>query len=260
METLDLQLALDTARKAIGASAASTLRQFLRGEIAVETKADNSPVTAADRNSEKVIVETIRLAFPTHTILTEESGLLGAELSDYKWIVDPLDGTRGFTRGGRFWGPMVALEERGQIVVGVIALPALGETYWASRGRGAYRDGERLHVSRTSNWKDAILSMGELHKLLAPGWREPVAQLASTAASARAYGDIASCTMLLNGVADAWIETGVQTWDLAALKILVEEAGGRFTNFEGTASIISGNAIGTNGLLHEHVLQVLKKG
>jgi histidinol-phosphatase len=259
MSTLDLSAALDTARRAVGAASAALLRHFLRGDIAVETKPDLSPVTAADRDSETAIIETIRQSYPEHGVLTEESGLIDAKgLSDCRWIVDPLDGTRGFARGGRFWGPLVALEERGQIVVGVMSLPALGETYWASRGRGAFRDGERLRVSRVASWTDATVSLGELHKLLSPPHRDTVTGLCASAASARAYGDLAACAMLLNGFADAWIEAGVQTWDLAPLKILVEEAGGKFTDFAGRATIQSGNAVGTNGLLHDRVLAALK--
>jgi histidinol-phosphatase len=255
---LELVRALTTARRAVSAAAAASLEHFRRG-VAVETKPDRTPVTAADRDAEAAIVAVIRDAFPDHGILGEEGGAHGAG-SASRWIVDPLDGTRGFSRGGFFWGPLVALEQRGEIVVGAMALPVLGETYWAAKGLGAFRDGERLQVSGVADWRDATVSFGELGRLLEPPHRDGVAELARTAASARCYGDLAGAMLVLTGRAEAWIECGVKVWDVAPVKVLVEEAGGRFTDFGGGATVESGHAVVTNGRVHEHVLRTLRGG
>jgi histidinol-phosphatase len=260
MAPLDLDLAVATARRAVEAASAASLAHFRRG-VRVELKPDRTPVTAADRDSEAAIVAAIRAAFPGHAILGEESGAHEGSASS-RWIVDPIDGTRGFTRGGSFWGPLVALEDRGEMVAGAMALPALGETYWAARGQGAWmRRGEgqpeRLRVSGIATWEEATLSLGELRGLFAPAVAPRTLKLATSAASSRCYGDLAGCAMVLTGRAEAWVEAGVQVWDLAPLKILVEEAGGKFTDFSGNPTVESGNAIATNGALHAHVLGML---
>lgn len=251
----ELELVLETARKAVARSTQALLAHYRSG-VAVERKADRSPVTVADRESERAIVEVIRAAFPTHAILGEEGGTQGE--GPKRWIVDPLDGTRGFCRGGEFWGPLVAYEENGEILAGAMALPVSGQTYWAARGLGAWRDGVRLLVSGVDRWENATLSLGQLPGLLSPPLREGVLELVHSADSARCVGDLAGCAMLLDGKADAWLEAGVQVWDLAPLKILVEEAGGRFTDMHGKPTVHSGEAIATNGKLHEYVRQALR--
>src|SRR5512135_2338952 len=133
---LDLDLALDTARRAVEAASAAALAHFRRG-VRVETKPDRTPVTAADRDAEAAVVRVIREAFPSHAILGEESGAHEGDAAT-RWIVDPIDGTRGFTRGGAFWGPLVALEHEGRIVAGAMGMPAMSETFWAAQGRGAW--------------------------------------------------------------------------------------------------------------------------
>ncbi len=254
-ETLDLALALDTARRAVGAAARAALR-FYQADIQVHRKADRSLVTRADLEAEAAILAVIRAAFPTHSILAEESGASGAP-SESRWLVDPLDGTSGFSRGGSFWGPLVAVEHQGEVVAGAMALPALGETYWAARGIGCFRNGEKVNLSDLADWSDATLSLGQLPGLLEWPHGEGVQELIRTAASARCYGDLAGCAMVLQGRAEVWLEAGVKPWDLAPLAVLVEEAGGRFTDFRGLRSIESGNAAATNGPLHDHVLATL---
>jgi len=248
---IDLQRALQVARDAVAAAGAAALAHLRRGVI-VETKPDLTPVTAADRAAEDEIVAVIRAAFPDHAILGEEGGARGT--GAVRWIVDPIDGTRGFARGGMMWGPMVALEIAGQLAVGAIALPVLGRTYWAARGHGAFRDGTRLAVSAISAVADATLSLGELRRLMThPG----IQSLAQRAASSRCYGDLAGCALVLDGRAEVWIEGGVQPWDLAAPAILVAEAGGRFTDWQGGPSFEGGYAVCSNGAIHDEVLRAL---
>lgn len=260
MPDLDLSRAMDVARRAAIAASAASLVHFRHG-VRVERKPDRTPVTQADRDAEAAILTVVREAFPDHGFLGEETGA-HAGSAETRWIVDPLDGTKGFTRGRTFWGSLVALEHRGAIVAGAMALPALDETYWAARGLGAWmRTGAaapvRLQVSRIASWEDATLSFGEPHVLFRPPMLERLAALATSAQNARCYGDLAGCALVLQGKAEAWVEAGVQIWDLAPLQILVEEAGGRFTDLAGRPTHASGSCVASNGLVHEHVLRAL---
>ncbi len=260
MPELDLAKAMDVARRAVEAASAASLVHFRRG-VRVERKPDRTPVTQADRDSEAAILAVVREAFPDHGFLGEETGA-HAGSADTRWIVDPLDGTKGFTRGRGFWGALVALEHEGRVVAGAMALPALGETYWAARGLGSWlRAGDaapvRLRVSAVADWADATLSFGEPHVLFRPPMLERVAALALSAQTARCYGDLAGCALVLQGKAEAWVEAGVQIWDLGPLPVLVEEAGGRFTDLEGRPTHASGSCVASNGLVHEHVLRAL---
>jgi histidinol-phosphatase len=260
MPDLDLAKAMDVARRAVEAASGASLAHFRRG-VRVERKPDRTPVTQADRDSEAAILGVVREAFPDHGFLGEETGAHGGS-AETRWIADPLDGTKGFTRGRAFWGALVALEHRGEIVAGAMALPALGETYWAARGHGAWlRAGAeapaRLAVSRVGDWSEATLSFGEPHVLFRPPLLDRIAALALSAQTARCYGDLAGCALVLQGKAEAWVEAGVQIWDLAPLQILVEEAGGRFTDLEGRPTHASGSCVASNGLVHDHVLATL---
>ena len=253
---LDVARAMDVARQAADAAGAAALG-YWRRELQIERKPDRTPVTAADRDAEAAALAVIRAAFPDHGILSEESGAHRPEAA-VRWIVDPLDGTRGFSRGGLFWGPVVALEVEGAIVAGAVGLPALGELYWAGRGLGCYRDGARVQVSAVDGLADATASLGELSCLIAPPYGVGVLQVVRECESARAFGDIYAATLVLSGRADLWLEAGVQLWDIAPLPVLVEEAGGRFTDFDGAPTIASGHAVATNGRLHQAVLDRLR--
>jgi histidinol-phosphatase len=196
-------------------------------------------------------------------VLGEETGAHEGTTTT-RWIVDPIDGTRGFARGETFWGPLVGLEHEGEVVAGAMALPVASEVYFAARGRGAWLSvsgaaPERLRVSGISRWEDATFSLGEPRVLLAPPFLEPVSQLATTCARTRCHGDLAGFAMVLTGRAEAWVEAGVQIWDLAPMKILLEEAGGRFTDLAGRLTIASGNCIASNGALHESMVEALRR-
>ncbi len=260
MPELDLDLALETARRAAEAATAASLAHFRRG-VRVEVKPDRTPVTQADRDAEAAVQEVIRAAFPDHGFLGEETGAR-AGAGTTRWIVDPIDGTKGFTRGRAFWGPLIACEHEGAVVAGAMALPALGEVYWAARGRGCWlRTGggepAPCRVSGVSAWEDATLSLGEPHVLLRPPLLERIVALTLGSQVARCYGDLAGCALVLKGQAEAWIEAGVQLWDLGPLPVLVEEAGGRFTDLDGNATIETGSCVATNGRVHDLVLRAL---
>ncbi|MCA8970957.1 MAG: inositol phosphatase [Planctomycetes bacterium] len=250
---IDLEHALETVRLAATRGAEAALRRF-RKNIDIELKSDKSVVTIADREAEAAIIDVLRSRFPDHAILGEESGA-HERRSPYRWIVDPIDGTLGFSRGSSFWGPLVALEHEGKILAGALGLPALGELYVAARGLGCWNGDRRLRVSSIDTWSDATLSLGELRRLVQGEFEHPVLELCRTAKSARCYGDLAAVTLVLEGRAEAYIEGGVKIWDLAPLPVLLEEAGGRFTDMTGSQNLELGNGIGTNGLVHEYVLE-----
>jgi histidinol-phosphatase len=258
MPTVDLEKAMNVARSAVEAASAASLRHFRTG-VRVEVKPDRTPVTAADRESEAAIFRVVREAFPSHAFLGEETGE-HAGIAGARWIVDPLDGTKGFTRGRTFWGALVGFELDGRIAAGAMAMPGEGEVYWAARGHGAWlsrNGGNPVRVSAIADWADATLSIGEPHVLFKSPMLERVARLAIEAQNARCYGDLAGCALVLKGQAEAWIEAGVKIWDLAPLQILTEEAGGRFTDLDGKPTVASGACVASNGLVHERVLRAL---
>jgi len=257
---IDLEKARRVATEAVTRAGELALKHWKAAGMQardVETKPDRSPVTAADKEAEATIRALLREEFPDHDFIGEETGALdrGAQ---YAWVVDPIDGTRGFTRGGKFWGGLVGLVSEGRSLAGAMALPALGDVYAAARGLGATKNGAPLRVSNVALWADATLSMGEMQHLFRRPDHAALMALVTTAASSRCYGDLAGCAMVLEGRAEAWIEGGVKIWDLAPLQILIEEAGGTFTDFGGVPTIGSGEAVATNGRVHAHVLSVLR--
>ncbi|MEO1334545.1 MAG: inositol monophosphatase family protein, partial [Myxococcota bacterium] len=176
MNTIDLALALDVARRAAAAADVASLPHFEQG-IQIERKADRSPVTAADRAAEQAILTVITDTFPDHRILAEESGAKSGD-PRYRWIIDPIDGTKGFTRGGKFWGSLIALEVEGTVAVGTLSLPALGETYFAARGRGCFCNDAPMKLRpATSTIADATLSVGDMRPLFGALWGPPVLAL-----------------------------------------------------------------------------------
>ncbi|TAH35035.1 MAG: inositol phosphatase [Planctomycetota bacterium] len=250
-----LERAMEAAAAAAAAGAEAALAFFERG-VAAERKPDASPVTPADRAAEAMILKTLRAAFADFGVLSEETGALGPQFPT-RWIVDPLDGTRAFLRRGWSWGPLVALEHRGEIVAGAMHLPVLGRSYRAARGLGCHRGGARLRVSEQGRWPEATLSLGVLNRLLELPCAAGILDLARSADSTRAIGDGAGAAQVLEGAAEAWIEAGVKLWDLAAPMVLVEEAGGRFTDLHGVRTPGSGSAVASNGRVHAHILYTL---
>jgi histidinol-phosphatase len=230
---------LDLARRIAREAGQVALSYWARG-VAAEAKADDSPVTAADRECERRILAALEQAFPEDGLLGEEGGGKAAS-NGRRWIVDPIDGTRDFVRGNRMWAVMLALEEAGDVVAGVCHFPALEETYWAQRGGGAFQDGRRLRASSVTEIHRAVLCLNDFARLsqaaFAPGLLAWMARFWAV----RNMGGSPDAMLVASGRADAWIEPEAKPWDLAPLKILTEEAGGVFSNFDGGASIYGGN-------------------
>ncbi len=249
---IDLPLALDTADRAVRAACAASLPYFKPG-IDTTRKPDGSLVTAADQAAERAILDVIRDVFPDHSILTEETGA-HAGRADARWIIDPLDGTHRFARGMRFWGPLVALEYNNEIVVGAAALATLGEVYTAARGLGARRNGEPVRVSGVADWRESNIAVGSFARLLGTPAGPPAVELSKIADYCMAGSDLEGGLLVARGEAELWIESGVKPWDIAPFKVIIEEAGGRFTDLSGGFDLHAPVFVASNGLLHDDAL------
>jgi histidinol-phosphatase len=246
-----IAVAVDAAR----AAGEIAMRYYASG-FDVSIKDDHSPVTQADREAEKAIVEILSRAFPSHGVLGEELGARGD--AEVRWIVDPIDGTRNFVRHVPIWATLIALEEHGEITAGVIHVPPTGEMYTARRGGGAFLNGERLDVSTCAVMREAFLVHGGLGLIKQAGPWDGFMRLVDATERQRGFGDYMGYTVVAGGKAEIYLEVDLKPWDLAPCKILVEEAGGVFTDLHGRATIYSGHALASNGRLHEAALALLR--
>jgi histidinol-phosphatase len=240
----DLELALGLA----DAADAITLSRFRAGDLVVETKPDRTPVTEADRAVEDELRRILAERRPKHRIVGEERGDSGAG-SGPRWIIDPIDATKNYLRGIPLFATLIALEDR----VAVVSAPALGKRWWASRDGGAFADGRRLRVSGVERVEDAVITYTSLD-----GFDERFLRLAARSWAARGFGDFWQYMLLAEGAVDACVETAANLWDLAAPKLIVEEAGGRLTDLAGVDRADGGNALASNGLLHSAVSDALR--
>lgn len=247
-----LEIAIEAAR-----AAGQLALHYFSGTFHVERKADMSPVTEADRRAEETIVSMLRSAFPDFGFLGEEYGTQGPQ-DGTRWIIDPIDGTRNFVRGIPYWATLLALEESGEVTLGVIHAPATGELFYARKGQGAFADGKRLRVSAIDRLDEAFLVHGSLNLIRKTEHWDGFVGLADATERQRGYGDYHAYTFIARGQAELCVEVDVKPWDLAAVKIVVEEAGGRFTDLAGNSTIYSGNALVSNGRLHDQVLALLR--
>lgn len=233
---------LDLARCA-AVAAGENARRLSAGGIEAETKADDSPVTVADRENERLIREAIERGFPEDGILGEEGASKDGS-SGRRWIIDPIDGTRDYVRGNRFWCVLVALEEGEETLVGVAHFPMLGETYWATRDGGAFCNDERLRASSVASIEECVVAPGGLHLPEARPLLAKVMELGQRAWALRSFGGALDACLVASGKVDLWFEPKVAAWDLAPLRLIVEEAGGVFLASDGSRSIYRGSAIG----------------
>ena len=249
----ELALALELADLADAVSLGYFRRQ---ASLVVESKADLSPVTQADREVEQVLRRRIAEARPAHAVVGEEYGQT-AVTAGPRWILDPIDGTRKFVRGMSAWATLIALEDAGEMIVGVASAPALGRRWWAARGLGAFADGQPIHVSRVPVLAEAHVTHGALEGWVRAGRATQLGALAEQSWGTSAYGDFWIHMLVAEGAAEAAVEIEAAIWDLAALKVIVEEAGGRFTNLNGVPTAAGGTGVSTNGLVHDAVLAIL---
>jgi histidinol phosphatase-like enzyme (inositol monophosphatase family) len=239
---MNYQKEIDFARRIADAAGRNAAR-LRQGGITAETKPDASPVTIADRENERLIREAIEGEFPLDAILGEE-GSSKPGSSGRRWIIDPIDGTRDFVRGNRFWCVLLALAEGEEAAAGVAHFPLLGETYWAVRGGGSYCDRERLRVSAIDSVERSCFCPNGLHLRQAAPYLERITGLMQRAWAVRSYGGALDACLLAAGKAEIWFEPKVEVWDLAPLQVIIEEAGGLFYAADGSRRIDRGTAIG----------------
>ncbi len=248
-----LDFAVEIAREA----GDITLRHF-RGSFVVERKVDNSFVTAADREAETHLRARIETAFPEDSILGEEAGETSGT-SNRRWILDPIDGTYSFVHGIPLYGVLIGVELVGEPIVGVVNLPALNEIVYAARELGCFWNGEPARVSSTASLEEALLLCTDFGVCEQYGFGPAAASLQSRAHSRRTWGDAYGHVLVATGRADIMIDPIMNIWDCAALLPIVEEAGGTFTDWKGKRTIEGGNAISTNGLLFDTVMENVRK-
>ena len=224
--------------------------------LPVEWKADRSPVTLADREAERQLRNALLDAFPDDAFLGEESGEKPGS-SGFRWIIDPIDGTRSFVRNIPIWATLVGLEYNGEPIAGVCEVPAMKQTFRALRGDGAFRDERRIRVSDVTTLSESVLFYSSVSWFVKAGKRDEFLTLASRTQRQRGFGDFYGHVLVAQGSGEIMVEHGVHAWDVAALLPIVEEAGGRFTNWSDERTIHSTDVIASNGRLHDVALSVL---
>jgi len=234
---------------------AMTLARFGDVDLVVSTKPDLTPVTEADRSVERALRERISAARPGHAVMGEEFGSEGS--GEWRWILDPIDGTKNYVRGVPIWATCIALQHDDQVTAGVVSAPALGRRWWAARGEGAFAGGRPIRVSAVASLADAQLSYDSVPGFEACGMGEQFLALARRCWRTRGLGDFWSHVLVAEGAVDIAVEPEVSVWDVAAIQVIVEEAGGRFTDLSGAARPDGGSAVSTNGALHDEVLAAL---
>ncbi|HET9862533.1 MAG TPA: inositol monophosphatase family protein [Steroidobacteraceae bacterium] len=251
----ELEAALDAAR-----AAAEVIRGFYQRNVRIEVKADKTPVTEADVRSEEAIRDLLTRRFPSYGFYGEETGKSAID-AESVWLVDPIDGTKSFVRESPFFSTQIALMRGGRFVLGVSSAPAYDELAWAERGQGAFLNGKRIQVGPVAALEGAIVSSGNLRTLAAsPAWQR-FGELIGSVNRIRGYGDFVHYHLLARGALDVVIESDVNILDVAALTVIVEEAGGRFTDLAGGAvGLSTTHVLATNGKLHEAVLERLRFG
>jgi histidinol-phosphatase len=221
---------------------------------AVRTKADGTFVTEADEAVERALRAEIAAAYPDDAILGEEEGFSPARAGSRRWILDPIDGTHNYVWGIPVWGALIALEADGEIVAGVVSAPALGERYDAARGAGARRNRERIRVSEVASLGEARVGHSSINSFARHGYGDGFASLIDAAHTSRGLGDFWGHMLVASGSLDVMVEPVVNVWDVAALLVIVEEAGGRATGLRGEPLIDAGTILTTNGHLHDEAV------
>ncbi len=257
---MTLQDDLALAHELADAADAITLARFGAVDLVVESKPDLTPVSDADRAVEQAIRVTLGMRRPEDAVLGEEDGQTGS--GPRRWIIDPIDGTKNFVRGVPVWASLIALQQDAVVTVGVVSAPALGRRWWAARGLGAHTGGSlaaarRLHVSAVGAVADASVTYSSLTGWEQQGRLTGLLQLSREVWRTRAYGDFWSHVLVAEGAVDASFEPEVSLWDLAPLQVIVEEAGGRFSDLSGAPRADGGSVVCSNGLLHDEVLAAL---
>lgn len=247
---------LDVALELADIADAITLARFRAPDLRVDTKSDSTPVTDADRSTEEALREALQRLRPGQDIVGEEFG--GEGKAEWRWIIDPIDGTVNYANGVPVWATLVALMRGDRAVCGVVSAPALQRRWWAATGQGAFRDsGERMRVSATPTLEDAYVSCTDVRDFERRRGERGFRTVLDRARVVRAFGDFWSHMLVAEGVIDVALEAWVNPWDVAAAQVITIEAGGRFSDFDGEVRIDGGTVITTNGLLHDELVRLM---
>ena len=249
----DLALALELADLADSI----TIPRFRAEDLVVETKPDLTPVTEADRAVERAIRDRLASVRPDDAVVGEEYGASEHPGTERRWIIDPIDGTKSYVRGMPTWSTLIALALGDEVSVGVVSAPALPRRWWAARGGGAFADGRRIRVSAVPGLADAMMTWSGIEDWDAIGRFDAILELGRKCWRTRGVGDAWQYMLVAEGAAEIALDPEVKIWDLAALQVIVEEAGGRFTDFAGVSRPDGGDGIATNGLVHEAALTII---
>ncbi len=251
---MNLQAMLDFALDATWQAGRITLGYFQTG-VAVERKSDNTPVTIADRSAEERLRHLIAQRFPDHGIIGEEFGEQPGT-SGLTWIVDPIDGTKSFTSGVPLYGSLLALVDGDEVLIGVAHFPALNETVYAARGMGCFWNGRRARVSTVSTLADSVLLMSDVkgYDGKTAAWQK----LIDATYIQRTWGDSYGYLLVATGRAEIMVDPKMAVWDCAPFGVILQEAGGTFTDWRGTATIRGGESVATNGALFEQVMAITR--
>jgi histidinol-phosphatase len=256
---------LDLALAAAARCSALTLPLFRRG-LSHELKSDGSPVTAADRDCEHLIRTLVTRDYPDDAICGEEFGQAPGA-TGYRWYLDPIDGTKSFIAGVPLWGTLIGIELDGAVVAGIAALPALNELVYASRGEGAWHitgwqtpdeSHARAQVSRTAALDHALFCYTSAASFARRGSESAFTNLLRATRTARGWGDCYGWLLVATGRADIMIDTHVNAWDVAPFAVILPEAGGQFSDWRNQPNIAGGDGVGSNGILHEQTLAMLR--
>jgi histidinol-phosphatase len=245
------EFAVEAARKA-----AQIALGYFEADLTVEWKHDQTPVTIADRETEGFLRSRIQERFPGDGFLGEEFGDTPGS-SGFRWVLDPIDGTPSFVRGIPIWATLIALEYKGEQIAGIAEAPAIGQTYRALRGHGAFRNDRRICVSQVATLSKAQIFYSSLAWFIKAGSRDAFLNLVSQTDRQRGFGDFYGFVLVAQGAGELMVEYGVHAWDVAGLKVIVEEAGGRYSDWQGKPDIYRPDVIVSNGKLHDEALQIL---
>lgn len=235
-----------------------TTERFRAGDLHVETKPDLTPVSEADRAVEELVRECLAAERPDDAVLGEELGATGTGAR--RWIIDPIDGTKSYVRGVPVWATLLALEIDGDPVVGVVSAPALGRRWWARRGGGAFANDERIQVSEVHELEDAHVCTPSDREFEARGIADVHRTLTRAAWRPTGFADFWGHMLVAEGAADVMVEPVLAIWDVAALRPIIDEAGGRLSDPSGHGWADGASCITTNGRLHERVLEIVQAG
>lgn len=247
------KVAIDAVQKA-----QVRIMHYFQNLPTIEKKPDLTPVTKADKEAEQIIIDTIRSSFPKHGFLGEEFGS-DNDKAEFVWIIDPIDGTKNFIHRLDFFGTVLGLKHEGKIILGVSNMPALGELLFASEEEKTTLNGKPTSVSKISSLEDAYLIVGGVGRLSNQRYLRSILALEEKVINMRGYGDTHGYHLVATGKADIMFEPETKPWDISAYQIIINQAGGMYSDFEGDQFGLGPTSLATNGLLHDQMLEILKE-